>query len=90
MGMNTSIKNEQILKNAYGVLGIEFMAAAQALDIRDHKPGRGVAAALSAIRNHIDHLYEDRPLFPDHTQMAKLVESCEILEAVETEVGSLE
>ncbi len=90
MGMNTSIKNEQILKNAYGVLGIEFMAAAQALDIRDHKPGRGVAAALRVIRNHIDHLYEDRPLFPDHTLMATLVESCEILEAVETEVGSLE
>lgn len=90
MGMNTSIKNEQIIKNAYGVLGIEFMAAAQALDIRGHKPGRGVAAALSVIRNHVDHLYEDRPLFPDHTAMAGLVESCEILEAVETEVGSLE
>ncbi len=90
MGMNTSIKNEQILKNAYGVLGIEFMAAAQALDLRDHSPGCGVVAALGVIRNQIDHLDEDRPLFPDHTLMAGLVESCEILEAVEAEVGSLE
>ncbi|MCK5879575.1 MAG: aromatic amino acid lyase, partial [Holophagae bacterium] len=32
MGMNTAIKNFQILENAYGILGIEFMAAAQALD----------------------------------------------------------
>ena len=32
MGMNTAIKNGQILDNANGVLGIEFMAAAQALD----------------------------------------------------------
>ena len=31
MGMNTAIKNFQILDNAYGVLGIELMAAAQAL-----------------------------------------------------------
>ena len=29
MGMNTALKNEQILDNAYGILGIEFMAAAQ-------------------------------------------------------------
>jgi histidine ammonia-lyase len=35
MGMNTAIKNGQILDNANGVLGIEFMGAAQALDFRD-------------------------------------------------------
>ncbi len=52
------------------------MAAAQALDLRDHNPGRGVAAALGVIRNHVDHLGEDRPLFPDYTLMAGLVESC--------------
>jgi histidine ammonia-lyase len=45
MGMNTALKNGQILDNAYGVLGIEFMAAAQALDFRSFQPGRGVAAA---------------------------------------------
>ena len=42
MGMNTALKNAQILDNAYGVLGIEFMAAAQALDLREFKPGKGV------------------------------------------------
>jgi len=41
MGMNTAIKNGQILDNAYGILGIEFMAAAQALDFREFKFGRG-------------------------------------------------
>ena len=45
MGMNTAIKNGQILENAYGVLGIELMAAAQALDFREFTPGRGVEAA---------------------------------------------
>jgi len=38
----------------------------------------------------VEYLGEDRPLYPDHTRMAELVESCEILEAVEAEVGSLE
>ena len=35
MGMNTALKNQQIIDNAYGILGIEFMAAAQALDFRE-------------------------------------------------------
>jgi histidine ammonia-lyase len=90
MGMNTAIKNGQILKNAFGVLGIELMAAAQALDIRGHEMGKGVAAAHAVIRKHVKYLGEDRPLYPDHTHMAELVESCEILDAVEAEVGSLE
>ncbi len=89
MGMNTAIKNGQSLGNAFGVLGIELMAAAQALDIRGHKMGKGVAAAHAVIRKHVEYLGEDRPLYPDHTRMAELVESCEILEAVEAEVGSL-
>jgi histidine ammonia-lyase len=42
MGMNTAIKNGQILDNANGVLGIEFMGAAQALDLRDFQPGQGI------------------------------------------------
>ncbi len=90
MGMNTAIKNAQILRNACGVLGIELIAAAQALDIRDHRMGRGVSAAHRIIRKHVEYLGEDRPLHADHTVMAEVVESCEILEAVEAEVGSLE
>ncbi len=89
MGMNTAIKNAQILDNAYGVLGIEFMAAAQALDFREFRPGRGTEAARQVIRRHVAHLDEDRPLYPDHTRMMELVRSGEILEEVEGLVGSL-
>lgn len=90
MGMNTALKNGQILDNAYGVLGIEFMAAAQALDFRSFQPGRGVAAAHAVIRKHVKHLDEDRPLYNDHNAMKALVTSCEILREVESVVGSLE
>ncbi len=89
MGWNGALKNHQILDNAYGILGIEMMAAAQALDLRDYRFGRGTTKAHEVVRCHVDYLDEDRPLFPDHNAMKALVESCEVLEEVEAEIGSL-
>lgn len=89
MGMNTALKNEQILDNAFGVLGIEFMAAAQAMDFRQFLPGRGTAKAREVIRKYVEHLHVDRPLYNDHNAMKKLVKSGEILEEVEKAVGKL-
>jgi histidine ammonia-lyase len=90
MGMNTAIKNFQILDNAYGILGIEFMAAAQALDFREYNFGKGTAKAKEVIRKYVEFLDVDRPLYDDHNKMKELVESCEILREVEKEIGSLE
>ena len=53
MGMNTAIKNLQNLDNAYGIIGIELMAAAQALDFRNHEFGKGISLARNVIRNHV-------------------------------------
>jgi len=95
MGMNTAIKNIQILDNAYGILGIELMAAAQALDLREkyetpYKFGDGTRKAKEVIRKHVDYLEIDRPLYVDHNKMKALVKSCEILNEVEKAIGSLE
>ncbi len=90
MGMNTAIKNFQILDNAYGILGIEYMAAAQALDFREYKFGDGVNKAKEVIRKYVEFLDIDRPLYSDHNAMKELVKSCEILEEVEKKIGSLE
>ncbi len=90
MGMNTALKNFQILDNAFGILGIEFMAAAQALDFREYKFGSGVEKAKEVIRKHVKFLDIDRPLYPDHNTMKELVKSCEILKEVEKLIGSLE
>jgi histidine ammonia-lyase len=89
MGMNTAIKNGQILENAYGVLGIEFMAAAQALDFREFHPGKGTGCAREVIRRHVEHLHVDRPLYNDHNTMMDLVKRGEILEEVQKVVGAL-
>jgi histidine ammonia-lyase len=90
MGMNTALKNVQILDNAYGILGIEFMAATQALDFRDYTFGEGVTKAKDVIRKYVKFLNEDRPLYPDHTTMKELVKSCKILYKVESVLGDLE
>ncbi len=89
MGMNTAIKNFQILENANGVLGIEIMAAAQALDFRDYKFGNGTRKAHEVVRRHVDFLDIDRPLHTDNTNMQKLIQTGEILDEVEKVVGSL-
>ncbi|MBL7075588.1 aromatic amino acid lyase [candidate division KSB1 bacterium] len=91
MGMNTSLKTRQILDNAYGVVAIELIAGAQALDFRKpHRPGKGVRAAYEVVRKHVAYLEEDRPLFDDHNEMVEVVRSDELLEAVEDAVGELE
>jgi len=83
------LKTAQILKNACGVLGIELIAGAQALDFRSFQAGRGTRAAHRAVRAVVAHLDEDRPLFPDHNAMAVAVERGDVLEAVEKEIGTL-
>ena len=89
MGMNTALKNGQILDNAYGILGIELMAGAQALDFRTFTPGLGTQKAREVIRRHVEHLEVDRPLYNDHNKMKALVQSGEILDEVEKLVGQL-
>jgi len=89
MGLNGALKTKQILDNAQGVLGIEAIAAAQALDFRDYTTGNGTRAAHAAVREVVEHLDEDRPLFTDHNEMAAAVERCQLLEAVEARVGTL-
>jgi len=89
MGMNTALKTRQILDNAMGVLGIEFIAAAQALDFRDYSAGVGTRAAHGAVRNIVEHLDVDRPLFTDHNNMSAAVERLDMLQAVEEAIGEL-
>jgi histidine ammonia-lyase len=89
MGMNSALKTVQILEVAHGVLGIELMAAAQALDFRDYTPGKGTLAAKAAIRKRVEHLEEDRPLYPDHNAMLECVRNLEPLAAVEEAIGPL-
>ena len=90
MGMTTALKTRQIIDNAQAVLAIELMAGAQAVDFRaPHKPSKGIQAAHDVIRKYVAHLEEDRPLYNDINKLKEVVESGEILDAVEAAVGTL-
>ena len=87
MGLTTSQKVKKILDNCYGVLAIEMMAAAQALDLREKKPGKGTSAAHRIVRKYVDFLDDDRPLYKDNNRMVELLKTDEILNAVENVLG---
>jgi len=89
MGMNGALKTKQILENACGIIGIELIAGAQALDFREFNFGNGTKIAHDAVRNVVDHLDIDRPLFNDHNNMAESVKRYDILQTVEKEIGPL-
>lgn len=89
MGTNTAIKTRKIIDNTAAVIAIEFLAAAQALDLRGGEPGKGVKAAYNLIRKNIKFLNKDRPLYPDIEKLTELVRSGEILKVVENEIGKL-
>lgn len=89
MGMNTVLKNKQIIDNAYGVIGIEYIASAQALDFRKFNFGKGTKVAHAAVRDIVEHLEEDRPLFKDHNAMKEAVKNRYVLKKVEEAIGEL-
>jgi histidine ammonia-lyase len=90
MGMTTAIKTRQILEHAYAIIGIELIAGAQALDLRETKPGKGTQAAYEVIRKHVSFLEDDRPVHDDINVMAEVIKSGKLLEAVEKAAGTLE
>ncbi|UCG95383.1 MAG: histidine ammonia-lyase [archaeon] len=89
MGTNTAIKTRKIIDNTAAVIAIELLAAAQALDLRKGKPGKGVKTAYNVVRKYVKFLDKDRPLYPDIEKLTQVVKSGEILEAVERKIKKL-
>jgi len=91
MAMTTALKTRQILENASGVLAVELLAGAQALDFRKpHRPGKGTTAAYERVREMVPFMEEDRPLYDDINRLAQAVRAGEFVTAVESAVGSLD
>jgi len=90
MGMTTAIKTRQIIENAWYVVAIELMAAAQAFDLRyPVKPAPATQAAYEVVRSHVRKLEEDRPLFDDINRLAGVAKDGTILDAVKKVAGEL-
>lgn len=91
MGTIAARKAQQILGNAQNVLAMEFLCAAQALDLlRPLRSSVVVEEAKSLIRTQVPFADEDRIFGRDIEAVKKLMLSRELLAVVEKQIGELE
>lgn len=84
MSAQSAYAARETVDSTLRVIGIELACAAQALDfVEDCLPGVGTNAAYQAVREHVPHLNEDRPIHRDIESMLALIRSDTLLEAVE-------
>lgn len=90
MGTIAARKCRQVVRNTENVVAVEFLCAAQAMDLFTNiRPGDGTRAAYTLIRDNITHLEQDRILAPDIAAMAGLMKSGRLVERVSRQVGAL-
>jgi histidine ammonia-lyase len=91
MGMISARHARGCVANAEGVVALEVLAAAQALELRAPlEPGKGSSVAHRAVRGVVPFLKADRELKPDVDAAIDLVASGELLRVVEEAVGPLD
>lgn len=91
MGTIAARKFAQILRNAENVIAMEFLSAAQALDlIAPLKPSAAVAAAHALIREHVPFAKEDRIFSKDVAKILELMNSNQMMKALESSIGQIE
>jgi histidine ammonia-lyase len=91
MGTIAARKLTQVLKNAENVVAMEFLSAAQAIDIlAPLKPSVPLAAAHQEIRKNVPFAKVDRIFSKDVEQVKKLVLSGNLVSVVNKETGVLE
>jgi len=91
MGANAARHALEIVDNVRHVIAIELLTAAQAIDLRPDGParlGRGTAAAYKAVRKGVAFLARDRETTPDIEALAEMIQSGELLETVQGELGA--
>lgn len=90
MGTIAARKARRVADHVRQVAAIELLCAAQALDLLTNlKPGKGSLAAYRVIRRHVASMKKDRELAPDIATIAGLIDSDELLNAVEKVTGPL-
>lgn len=84
MGGNAVRKVLPIMENSARVLAIEYLCAAQGIDMNPLKGqlGRGTFIAYSLMRQHVPQLTADRVLYPEMETAFQLLTSGRILAAV--------
>ena len=83
MGTIAARKLRQVISNAQNVLGIEFLAACQAIDLQtDGALSPATESAHQLLREQVATLTHDRIMYPDINQAVSLITSGTLLRAV--------
>lgn len=91
MGVTAGRKARTILANTRRVLAIEWVCAAQGLELAGElAPGTGVELGRACLRERVRPLVGDRYLKPDLDAAEELLLSGAPVAAVEAELGPLE
>jgi histidine ammonia-lyase len=91
MGWGAARKLRSAVANVGRILAVELTCAARALDLRAPlRPGPGTAAALAVLRERVEGPGPDRHVSPELAAAEVLVNSGELLAAVEATVGTLQ
>lgn len=90
MGMHAGSQARQTLKNVQRVVGIEYLIAAQALDLREgFDLGRGTERARDLLREHVPFMSEDRVLSPDVEKAIELIRGDDLWRELESLLSTL-
>ena len=90
MSMNAALNARKAVELANVVVAVEFLAAAQALDIREEpgiRLGKPISRAYHRIREAVPHLAEDRIFAEDLSKMLSLMRSRKIIRDVKKVMG---
>lgn len=91
MGWAATRKLRTLLTNLEGIVAVELLAAARALDLRAPlRPSPSSAAVVKVIREDVDGPGADRLVSPEIAAVSALVEHGAVLAAAEAVVGPLE
>lgn len=90
MGTIAARKARSIIENTANVLAIELLCAAQGIDLRGGKPGKGSGAGYKAVRKAVTFMERDREIWPDMRAIEKLVRNGNILQEVAAAIGEIE
>ena len=81
MGSVSAIKLLQVIENVENALGVELIIAAMATDLREIDSSQPIEAAKARLRKEVKPLKEDRVMYKDIENAARMVADGEILKA---------
>jgi histidine ammonia-lyase len=83
MGMHAAMHGLRALNHVETIIGIEYLIASQALDLREgFQLGQGTNRARALLREHVDFMTHDRVMYPDMERAASLVRDGSLAESV--------